>query len=196
VSLATYRLNVRDKRRAWDDQARSQAEQVAGWLTRERCEQHDQMEGKAHVRNGSKLPVYDVVYVVRDRQDLDAAMPEFIPMVPPETTWDFFPTWFGDDPEGNPKVYMTSRDGRDSSWQRDSHGRLSPTRRPVDNAPPAHPVIGRIDYSNAGSPRTPRLSPAEAQRLKAEGLLIAFEQRSQETHSHEQQQRPEPRPES
>ncbi len=80
VALATYRLNVRDKRRSWDEQRRSQAEQVAGWLTREMCDEHERMEWKAHVRNGSELPVYDFVYVIR-HQELDAAMPEFIPMV-------------------------------------------------------------------------------------------------------------------
>ena len=76
VSVATYRLNVRDRRRAWEAQERTQAEEVAGWLVREMCEEHKEMEWKAYVRNSSKSPVYDVLYVIHDSQDLDAAMPE------------------------------------------------------------------------------------------------------------------------
>ena len=104
------------------------------------------MEWKAYVRNSSKSPVYDVLYVIHDSQDLDAAMPEMIPLIPPDTTWDFFPTWFGDQPEGNPRVYMTFRDKRGKAWQRDTHGRLTCVQRNVDNAPPADPVSGRISY--------------------------------------------------
>ena len=146
VSVATYRLNVRDRRHAWEAQERAQAEEVAGWLVREMCEEHKEMEWKAYVRNSSKSPVYDVLYVIHDSQDLDAAMPEMIPLIPPDTTWDFFPTWFGNQPEGNPRVYMTFRDKRGEAWQRDTHGRLTPFRRNVDNAPPADPVSGRISY--------------------------------------------------
>jgi hypothetical protein len=146
VSVAAYRFNVRDRRHAWKAQERAQAEEVAGWLVREMCQEHKEMEWKAYVRNSSKSPVYDVLYVIRDSQDLDAAMPEMIPLVPPDTTWGFFPTWFGDQPEGNPRVYMTFRDKRGEAWQRDTHGRLTPFRRNVDNAPPAHPVSGRISY--------------------------------------------------
>ena len=129
VSVATYCLNVRDKRYAWKAQERTQAEEVAGWLVREMCEEHKEMEWKAYVRNSSKSPVYDVLYVVHDSQDLDAAMPEIIPLVPPDTTWDFFPTWFGNQPEANPRVYMTFRDKRGKAWQRDTHGRLTAFRR-------------------------------------------------------------------
>ena len=114
VSVATYRLNVRDRRHAWEAQERAQAEEVAGWLVREMCEEHKEMEWKAYVRNSSKSPVYDVLYVIHDSQDLDAALPE---MIPPDTTWDFFPTWFGNQPEGNPRVYMTFRDKRGKAWQ-------------------------------------------------------------------------------
>lgn len=146
VSVATYRLNVRDKRYAWKGQEQAQAEEVAGWLAREMCEEHAEMEWKAYVRNSSRSPVYDVLYVVHDSRDLDAAMPEMIPLIPPDTTWDFFPTWFGDQSEGNPQVYMTFRDKRGKAWQRDTHGRLSPVRRNVDDAPPADPVSGRINY--------------------------------------------------
>jgi len=146
VSVATYRLNVRDKRYAWKAQEQAQAEEVAGWLAREMCEEHAEMEWKAYVRNSSRSPVYDVLYVVHDSRDLGAAMPEMIPLIPPDTTWDFFPTWFGDQPEGNPQVYMTFRDKGGKAWQRDTHGRLSPVRRNVDDAPPADPVSGRINY--------------------------------------------------
>jgi hypothetical protein len=146
VSVATYRLNIRDKRYAWKAQDQAQAEEVAGWLAREMCEEHQEMEWKAYLRNGSKSPVYDVLYVVHDRQDLDAAMPEMIPLLPPDTTRDFSPTWFGDQPEYNPRIYMTFRDKRGKAWQRDTHGRLSPVRRNVDDAPPADPVSGRINY--------------------------------------------------
>ena len=146
VSVATYRLNVRDRRHGWEAQERAQAEEVAGWLVREMCEEHKEMEWKAYVRNSSKSPVYDVLYVIHDSQDLDAAMPEMIPLIPPDTTWDFFPTWFGNQPEGNPRVYMTFRDKRGKAWQRDTHGRLTPVQRNVDNAPPADPVSGRISY--------------------------------------------------
>src|SRR5579862_2600412 len=117
VSVATYRLNVRDSRQAREAQERAQAEEVAGWLAREICEEHGEMEWKAYVRNSSKSPVYDVLYVIHHSQDLDAAMPEMIPLIPPDTTWDFSPTWFGDHPEGNPQVYMTFRDKRGKAWQ-------------------------------------------------------------------------------
>jgi hypothetical protein len=146
VSVATYRLNVRDRRHGWEAQERAQAEEVAGWLVREMCEEHKEMEWKAFVRNSSKSPVYDVLYVIHDSQDLDAAMPEMIPLIPPDTTRDFFPTWFGNQPEGNPLVYMTFRDKRGKAWQRDTHGRLTRVQRNVDNAPPADPVSGRISY--------------------------------------------------
>lgn len=59
VSVATYRLNVRDRRHAWEAQERAQAEEVAGWLVREMCEEHKEMDWKAYVRNSSKSPVYD-----------------------------------------------------------------------------------------------------------------------------------------
>ena len=146
VSIAAYRLNVRDKRYAWEAQERAQAEEVAGWLVREVCDEHKEMEWKAYVRNSSKSPVYDVLYVIHDSQDLDAAMPEMIPLIPPDTTWDFFPTWFGDQPEGNPRVYMTFRDKRGKAWQRDTHGRLTPFERNIDSAPPADLVSGRIRH--------------------------------------------------
>ena len=146
VSVATYRLNVRDRRHAWEAQEWAQAEEVAGWLVRERCEEHEEMEWKAYVRNSSNSPVYDVLFVIHDSQDLDAAMPEMIPLIPPDTTWDFFPTWFGNQPEGNPRVYMTFRDKRGKAWQRDTHGRLTRIQRNVDNVPPADPVSGRISY--------------------------------------------------
>ena len=122
VSVATYRLNVRDRRHGLEAQERAQAEEVAGGLVCEMCKEHKEMEWKAYVRNSSKSPVYDVLYVIHDSQDLDAAMPEMIPAIPPDTTWDFFPTWFGDQPEGNPRVYMTFRDKRGEAWQRDTHG--------------------------------------------------------------------------
>jgi hypothetical protein len=143
--MTVDRLNVRDKRYSWEDQERAQAEEVAGWLVREMCEEHKEMEWKAYVRNSSKSPVYDVLYVVRDTHDLDAAMPEMIPLIPPDTTWDFFPTWFGGQPDGNRQVYMTFRDKRGKAWQRDTHGRLTRFQRNVDNAPLADPVSGRIN---------------------------------------------------
>jgi hypothetical protein len=146
VSVAAYRLNVRDKRFGWEAQEQAQAEEVAGWLVRDMCEEHQGMEWKAYVRNSSKSPVYDVLYVVHDGEDLDTAMPEIIPLIPSDTTWDFLPTWFGDQPEGNPRVYMTFWDKHGNAWQRDTHGRLSPFRRNVDNASPADRVSGRIDY--------------------------------------------------
>jgi hypothetical protein len=43
-------------------------------------------------------------------------------------------------------VYMTFRDKRGEAWQRDTHGRLAPFRRNVDDAPPADPVSGRISH--------------------------------------------------
>jgi len=54
VSVVTYRLNVRDRRHAWEAQERAQAEEVAGWLVREMCEEHKEIEWKAYVRNSSK----------------------------------------------------------------------------------------------------------------------------------------------
>ena len=41
---------------------------------------------------------------------------------------------------------MTFRDKRGKARQRDTHGRLTPFRRNVDNEPPAEPVSGRISY--------------------------------------------------
>jgi hypothetical protein len=173
VSVATYRLTVRDRRHGWEAQERSQAEEVAGWLVREMCEEHKEMDWKAYVRNSSKSPVYDVLYVIHDSRDLDAAMPEMIPLIPPDTTWDFFPTWFGDKSEGNPRVYMTFRDRRGKAWQRDTHGRLTRVRRNVDNAPPADPVSGRISYGirnqAAGLANAVEVTEeAVAERLRAE----------------------------
>ena len=84
VSVVTYRLNVRDRRHAWEAQERAQAEEVAGLLVREMCEEHKEMEWKAYVRNSSRSPVYNVLYVIHDSQDLDAALPEMIPLIPPD----------------------------------------------------------------------------------------------------------------
>lgn len=131
-------------------------------------------------RNGSTQPIYDVVYVIRDdEEDTDAAMPEFIAVVPPETTWSWRPDLFS--PESfdapsedakfavyelkdaedrslyigslknpalggrvNQRAYVTFRDGRGLSWQRDVHGRLTRTMRRVDSAPRPNRVTGRI----------------------------------------------------
>jgi len=128
--------------------------------------------GRAYVRNSSKSPVYDVLYVVHDSQDLDAALPEMIPLIPPDTTWDFFPTWFENQPEGNPRVYMTFRDKRGNAWQRDTHGRLTSFRRNVDNAPPADPVSGRISYGMIQSSSRVRVAEMIIQRLTKRGKAI------------------------
>src|ERR1017187_8424152 len=172
VSVATYRLNIRDRRYAWKAQERAQAEEVAGWLAREMCQEHGEMEWKAYVRNSSKSPVYDVLYVIHDSQDLDAAMPEMIPLIPPDTAWDFFPTWFGNQPEGNRRMYMTFRDKRGKAWQRDTHGRLMPFRRNVDNAPPADPVSGRISYGTIQRSSRARISEVIIHRLIKRGTII------------------------
>lgn len=172
VSIAAYRLNVRDRRYAWEDQKRAQAEEVAGWLVREMCEEQKEMEWKAYVRNSSKSPVYDVLYVIHDSQDLDAAMPEMISLLPPDTTWDFFPTWFGNQPEGNQPVYMTFRDKRGKAWQRDTHGRLTPFRRNVDNAPAADPVSGRISYGMIQSSSRARIAKVITHWLIKRGKII------------------------
>ncbi|MDQ4033958.1 MAG: hypothetical protein M3332_17640 [Actinomycetota bacterium] len=176
VSSAVFRVHLTDRRRARADQERAQAEQVAGWLTVDR----EKKTWTAHARNGSTQPVYDVVYVVRDNEfDTDAAMPEFIPVIPPETTWSWSPGLFGPEafdgaPEDanygvytlydvddrclyvgslrnsglggsiNHRVYMTFRDGRGLTWQRDVHGRLTRFLRRIDDAPPADRVTGRI----------------------------------------------------
>jgi hypothetical protein len=172
VSVVTYRLNVRDKRYAWEVQKRAQAEEVAGWLVREICGEHKEMEWKAYIRNSSRSPVYDVLYVVHDSQGLDAAMPEMIPLIPPDTTWDFFPAWFGNQPEENVRVYMTFRDKRGRAWQRDTHGRLTPFRRNVDNAPPADPVSGRISYGMIQPSSRARISELIIQKLIKGGKTI------------------------
>ncbi len=137
VNSAVFVVQLADRRKIRAHQDRTQAEQVSGWLTLD----PEEKIWTAYVRNGSTQPVYDVVYVVRDSDDLDAAMPEFIPIVPPKTTWDWSPGFFGE-PNGNvnPRAYMTFRDGHEISWQRDSHGRLTRATRPVDNAPPADPI--------------------------------------------------------
>jgi hypothetical protein len=173
VSAATYRLNVRDKRYAWEAQERTQAEEVAGWLVREMCEEHKEVEWKAYVRNSSRSPVYDVLYVVHDIEDLDAAMPEMIPLIPPDTTWDFSPTWFGDQPDANLRVYMTFRDKRGKAWQRDTHGRLTPLERNVDNAPPADPVSGRISYGMIQPATRARLIEVITRRMIKRGKIGA-----------------------
>ena len=41
------------------------------------------MEWKAYVRNSSKSPVYDVLYIIHDSQDLDAALPEMLDLAYP-----------------------------------------------------------------------------------------------------------------
>jgi hypothetical protein len=178
VSVATYRLNVRDRRRAWEAQERAQAEEVAGWLIREMCEEHKEVEWKAYVRNSSRSPVYDVLYVIHDSQDLDTALPEMIPLIPPDTTWDFFPTWFGAQPEENLRVYMTFRDKRGKAWQRDTHGRLAPFRRNVDDAPPADPVSGRISYGITNQAAGMGSSVAATKEEVADALEEAAEHRS------------------
>lgn len=156
-----FRVQLADRRRIRRNEDRAQAEQVSGWLT------IDSKEGArtAHLRNASTQPVYDVLYVVHDGYESDAAMPEFIPVVPPETTWAWSPGLFGD-PEGEPedralainaRPYMTFRDGRGLSWQRDVHGRLIPTRRPVDWAPRPNRLTGRIFwYGDEGRGWYPR----------------------------------------
>jgi hypothetical protein len=93
-----------------------------------------------------------------------------IPLIPPDTTWDFFPTWFGDQPEGNPRVYMTFRDKRGKAWQRDTHGRLTRVQRNVDNAPPADPVSGRISYGMRNQAAGPAYSVAATEEEVAERL--------------------------
>lgn len=186
VSSAVFRVQLVDRRRLRADQDRAQAEQVAGWLTFDR----EEKSWTAHVLNGSTQPVYDVLYVVRDAGDSDAAMPEIIPVIPPETTWSWPVSLFGseffenddsedeveiapddgrkwggiyelynaegdalyvgsvrkrapDDPV-NARAYMTFRDGRGLTWQRDSHGRLTSTRRRIDWAPRPNRLTGRI----------------------------------------------------
>jgi len=187
VSAGVFRIQLVDRRRLRADQARAQAEQVAGWLTFDR----EKRSWTAYVKNGSTQPVYDVAYIVRDlnNEDTDAAMPEFIPVIPPETTWSWEPSFFGpesfgmseedvedveDDPmigtiygvgenayigsirnmggikkraaEGyiNHRPYMSYRDGRGLSWARDTHGRIRSVRRPIDWAPRAGRITGRI----------------------------------------------------
>lgn len=189
VSAGVFRIQLIDRRRLRADQARTQAEHVAGWLT------VDRKEGSwtAHVKNGSPQPIYDVVYTARELndEDTDAAVPEFIPVVPPDTIWSWEPTFLGpeffgdteemeDIPESaalytlygsdgsdrplyigsimnpggltnrlaegrvNHRAYLTFRDGRGRTWQRDTHGRLSLTNRPVDEAPRPARLTGRI----------------------------------------------------
>jgi hypothetical protein len=52
----------------------------------------------------------------------------------------------------NHRAYMTFRDGRGLSWQRDTHGRLRPVRRPIDWAPRAGRMTGRISWWRRGGP--------------------------------------------
>lgn len=117
-------------------------------------------------------PVYDVLYVVHDKHDLDAAMPEMIQLIPPDTTHDFFPTWFGDQPDGNPRVYMTFRDKSGRAWQRDTHGRLTPILRNVDIAPPADPVSGRIGNDMIQPSSRVRVTRVIIQRLIRRGKIV------------------------
>lgn len=190
VSASVFRVQLIDRRRLRADQNRAQAEQVSGWLTFDR----EERTWIAHVLNGSIQPVYDVLYVVRDlnNADTDAADPEIIPVIPPETAYSWEPTFlsaelFGmpedevkDEPKSaliyavggredrplyvgsirnlsgltnrvtegriNHRAYMTFWDGRGLTWQRDSRGRLSPTRRPVDWAPRTSRITGRISW--------------------------------------------------
>lgn len=161
VSAAVFRVQLADRRRIRRSEDRAQAEQVSGWLTVDR----ETGQWTAHLRNASTQPVYDMLYVVHDGYEGDAAFPEFIPVVPPETTWSWWPTFIGDprDVEDDPlltvnaRPYMTFRDGRSLSWQRDVHGRISPTRRPVDWAPRPSRVTGRIFwYGDEGRGWYPR----------------------------------------
>lgn len=50
----------------------------------------------------------------------------------------------------NQRAYLTFRDGRGLSWQRDTHGRLSPFKRRIDWAPKAARITGRISWWRRG----------------------------------------------
>jgi hypothetical protein len=150
VSAAVFRVQLTDRWRLRADQARAQAEQVSGWLTVDR----EEKLWTAHLRNGSTQPVYDVLYVVHDGCEGDAAMPEFIPVLPPETTWSWaLDLWADPKDDSDPRAshvnacpYMTFRDGRERTWQRDVHGRLTqiPAGRPIDHTPRPNRLTGWI----------------------------------------------------
>lgn len=141
----------------------AQAEQVAGWVTTD-----DEKPGlTAHVHNGSTQPVYDVFFVVRMRgDDTDLGTNSFgrHEVLPPGETITRSKWWENVDDDDslseeirmillnvNGRLYLTFRDGRGRAWERDTHGRLSEVRRPIDDAPPAGPT-GRIPTR----PRDPR----------------------------------------
>jgi hypothetical protein len=124
---------------------RAQAERVAGWVI------VDEETGDLtiHVHNGSSQPVYDVVTVVRDLDDLDFSIDSvnFLPVAPPTTTTTLTLTYEGEGTELqriNRRLYLTFRDGRARTWERDTHGRLRRAHRPADEAPEPGPT-GRIE---------------------------------------------------
>jgi hypothetical protein len=93
------------------------------------------------VQNASRQPIYDVLFVVRDHNGSDFSIDTvgMMEVLPPDTieTFDGAFDMTTSLASVNHRLYMTFRDGRGLSWQRATHGRLEPARRPVDDAPGA-----------------------------------------------------------
>lgn len=69
-------------------------------------------------------------------------------------------------------MYMTFRDKRGMAWQRDTHGRLTPFWRNIDDAPPANPVTGRISHDMTQPSSRMRIPEVIIQRLSKRRKVI------------------------
>ena len=127
VSASVFVIQLRDRHQIRNASKREQAELVAGWVARNPKTQ----SASLHVRNGSNMPIYDVVFVVRTADDLDADL-ELIPLIPPDTVWSW-PAPHLDDDAPRLRVLLTFRDTRGNAWRRGPQGHLTQARRPIDN---------------------------------------------------------------
>jgi hypothetical protein len=139
ISVIVFAVQRADRRRDRRTVERAQAEQIAGWLSLEEDEQV-----VVHLHNASSQPIYDLLWMARDYSDLDVVSPDSeISVLPPHKTIDLYLGPAGGDLHPHLRVYLSFRDGHGLAWQRDSHGRLTRTHRPFDDAPPTNPITGR-----------------------------------------------------
>lgn len=168
IALLVFAVARQDKRRDRRRDEREQAAQVAGWVDLD----WEELTVTFNVRNASKQPIYDLVAMVRDRRDLDHTMnsPEWLEVLPPETTKSrgYVCTDRAALEAVNPRLFISFRDAEGRVWRRDSHGRLTSTRRLVDQAPPPG-LTGRIDIQPLRGAGRPLLNTLPSRRV----LLLA-----------------------
>lgn len=143
LNFSVFMVLRKDRRHVREVEERDQAERVAGWVSVD-ARQH---RLTAHIQNASDQPVYDVLFVVRDKEDLDFSMDTvgMLAVLPPKTIEDRDATFKGESFQSlNERLYLTFRDGRGVSWERDTHGRLRHAWRPLDSAPSPDGTTRRI----------------------------------------------------